>query len=248
MDEKSILKKSHTEVDSLVKEEFTIDLPDGTKMIVDGQGNVIEEIKPVQEDITTYTIDEENIVIQVTDSKVTAVYDNENNPVEHGKIKPGYTVVINDNQTVTIIDKEEREITTFPSTTIAVKPTLPPQVEGKATVASIKGKYQGTVSAFETQAQSKLNGLIGQAKAEYDTKKANGESISYSYFYKKYMGAVTALEASTDASFEVLMGVVEDELEQNNFHKSYADSLRTEYTTSKQSLRSEMLEKAMSFK
>ena len=51
-----------TEVDALVKEEFTIDLPDGTKMIVDGQGNVIEEIKPVQEDITTYTIDEENII------------------------------------------------------------------------------------------------------------------------------------------------------------------------------------------
>ena len=62
------------------------------------------------------------------------------------------------------------------------------------------------------------------------------------------MGAANALEASADASFEVLMGVVEDELEQNNFHKSYADSLRTEYTTSKKALRSEMLEKAMSFK
>ena len=34
------------EVDALVNENVTIDLPDGTQMIVDGQGNVVEEIKP----------------------------------------------------------------------------------------------------------------------------------------------------------------------------------------------------------
>lgn len=235
-------------VDALVNEEFTIDLPNGTKMIVDGQGNVLEDIKPEQEEITTYTIGEENIMIQVMDNKVTAIYDIENNPVNHEKIKPGNQVIFNDDQTVTIIDEEEREITTFPLPVGTIKPTPPPQVEEKVTVASIKSKYQGTVSAFETQAQSKINGLIGQAKAEYEAKKANGESISYSYFYKKYMGAANALEANTDASFEVLMGVVEKELEQNNFDKSYAESFRTEYTTSKKALRTEMLEKALSFK
>ena len=112
----------------------------------------------------------------------------------------------------------------------------------------IKGKYAWNDSAFETQARGKINGLSRQAKAEYDAKKANGESVSYSYFYKKYMGAATALEASTDASFEALMGVVENELEKNNFHKSYAESFRTEYATTKKALRTEMLEKAMGFK
>ena len=188
----------------------TIDLPDGTQMIVDGQGNVVEEIKPEQTETTIYTIDEENIVIQVANGQVTAVYDTENNPVEHEKIKPGQHVVVNDDQTVTILDEEEREVTTIPAPTVTVKPTPKPQVEEKPTVATIKGKYAGTFSAFETQVRGKINGLVGQAKAEYDAKKANGESVSYSYFYKKYSGAATALEASTDASFEALMGVVED--------------------------------------
>ena len=44
-----------------------------------------------------------------------------NNPIEHEKIKPGQHVVVNDDQTVTIFDEEEREVTTIPAPTVTAE-------------------------------------------------------------------------------------------------------------------------------
>lgn len=193
------------EVDKIKEEHFTITLPDGTELELDGEGNVIGE-----------------------KSKPTA-------SAAQGPSGVGSSDVENSNNA---------QGTNSDSTTGSTAP--PTNTNEKLTVADIKNQYKPTLAALEQQINGKLNGLIGQAKNEYSTKKANGENISYSYFYQKYVGAAESLEASTDAVFESVMGMIEQDLEENGYSGSYADSFREEYNATKESLRSSLLDKAMS--
>ncbi|WP_432363789.1 hypothetical protein [Sporosarcina sp. UB5] len=115
----------------------------------------------------------------------------------------------------------------------------------KVTVAEVKGKYVPVFRELEGQADEKINALIGRAKKEYNDKKANGESIDFGYFYNKYMGAATNLEANTDAAFYSVMKAVETELEANGYNKSYAQSFIDEYEATKKTRRDGILKKAV---
>lgn len=115
----------------------------------------------------------------------------------------------------------------------------------KPTVAAIKNKYAPSFESLQSQAHGKINSLVGRAKAEYSEKKSNGESISYGYFYQKYMGAAASLEGQTDAVFNQLIGAVESELQQNGYSKEYAQSFRDQYQAEKESMRSSIISSAM---
>lgn len=115
----------------------------------------------------------------------------------------------------------------------------------KPTVAAIKNKYAPSFESLQSQAHGKINSLVGRAKAEYSEKKSNGESISYGYFYQKYMGAAASLEGQTDAVFNQLIGAVESELQQNGYSKEYAQSFRDQYKAEKESMRSSIISSAM---
>lgn len=117
-------------------------------------------------------------------------------------------------------------------------------VAKKPTVADIKAKYEPVFSQLEGQADQKINSLIGRAKKEYSDKKANGESVNYAYFYNKYMGAATSLEENTDSIFHGVVKAVEAELEANGYSKSYAQSFVDHYEATKKARRDSIISKA----
>jgi hypothetical protein len=114
------------------------------------------------------------------------------------------------------------------------------------TVASIKQKYQPTFESLESQANERLNSLVSQAVSEYHTKKANDESISVTYFYRKYSEAGHALENSTDGAFQYVYSALEQDLKKNGFSSSHAETFKTEYENAKKARESALLDKAKS--
>jgi hypothetical protein len=101
------------------------------------------------------------------------------------------------------------------------------------------------MSSLQGQATSKIDALVGRAFAEFQAKKANGESISYGYFYNKYTTAAEELEVRTDKVFYQAISIIEKDLEKNGFSKSHAQSFVTEYENIKQSRRDALINKAI---
>lgn len=210
-----------TEVDALLEESFEIELPDGSVIHVDKEGNVVEGKVDNSAQQTTEETDSTNGNGASTDSE-------NSEPTS-----------ANDDQTATNPPKTE------PGKDPASNPT---PTEEKVTVATIKAKYEQTFANLENQSRARLDALISQAYSEYSAKKKNGESISYGYFYQKYMGAATAVESATDATVKVMVGLVEKDLQENGFDKSYAQTFAEDYKTTKKALRDELMDKALSFK
>lgn len=109
------------------------------------------------------------------------------------------------------------------------------------TVADIKSKYDPVFAGLEAQAEGRLASLVSHAKAEYTEKQANGESIDYGYFYRKYSGAAANLEAATDAAFYSTLAVVQNVFVANGFNKSYAADYESQYKARKAERRSELM-------
>ncbi len=116
--------------------------------------------------------------------------------------------------------------------------------ENPVTVASIKQKYQPTFESLESQANDRLNSLVSQAVNEYYTKKENDESISVTYFYRKYSDAGRALETSTDGAFQYVYAALEQDLKKNGFSSSHAATFKTKYEDAKKARESALLDKA----
>ena len=192
------------DVDAIVDETFTIEMPDGTVLVMDKDGTVVEE--------------EQFSVSQLNATNANAEGSSDE--------------TLTENQNA--LTAENSETTSSDSN------------KEKPTVAMIKDKYRSAFKALESQSRSRLNGLMSQAKTEYSTKKANGESVSYGYFYNKYMGAANSVEASTDAALSALVEIVKQDLKKNGFTDTYADSFITEYEATKEALRNEMWGKVKS--
>jgi hypothetical protein len=123
--------------------------------------------------------------------------------------------------------------------------TTPPSNEERVTVASIKEKYEPVMSSLQGQASSRVDALVGRAYSEYQSKQANGESVNYAYFYNKYSSAAAELESRTDKVFYQVVGVIQKELKANNLAESHAQSFITQYEKEKEARRSALLDKAM---
>ncbi|GEN81806.1 hypothetical protein SLU01_01180 [Sporosarcina luteola] len=203
------------EVAEIVENPYEIELPDGSKLVIDEDGKVSE---------------------QNTNNEVDAGDENE------GEATSGSTTTQKDSTAGITPPKSNADKT---NSNEAKKPSKPSNTDKKLTVADVKGKYEPVFRQLEAQADTKINSLIGRAKKEYSDKKANGESISYGYFYNKYMGAATSLESSTDAVFYGVIEAVEAELVANGYNKSYAKSFIDEYEATKKSRRDGILKKVV---
>lgn len=224
------------EVDALIDESFELELPDGTVIIVDKEGNIVEN----------KTTGSEN-----GDKNGTGVVATESTNSSTGKETETST---NANVESSSIDSEKNDNSsksTNGDSNQTKKPnnsdTSTTPVE-KETVSTIKAKYENTFKMLESQSRSRLNSLVSQAANEYSTKKSNGESVSYGYFYKKYMGAAKGIESATDSTVKAVVGLVEKDLQANGFDKSYAQSFVKDYEVLKESLREEMMSKALNFR
>ncbi|RYI27901.1 hypothetical protein EVU96_15705 [Bacillus infantis] len=116
--------------------------------------------------------------------------------------------------------------------------------ESEVTVAGIKEKFRPSFENLQSQADSKINAIAGRAYSEYQEKKSNGESISFSYFYQKYSSAAEVLESKTDSAFSTIYSALEKDLKKNGFSASHAKSFEEEYESAKKSRETALLRKA----
>lgn len=201
------------EVEQIVADPYEIELPDGSKLVLDEDGGVAEQT-PVSREASSPDDGED------ADSTEDA---------PDLESEPGTSQTKGSPTTPNAPESGQRQ----------------PDAAQKPTVASIKQKYAGTFQALQGQADSKLNALVGRAKSEYSTKKDNGESIDFGYFYNKYTGAASGLEAQTDAVFNGVLIAVEQDLMANGFDKAYAQSFKDEYEAKKKARRDSLIGKAM---
>ncbi|WP_438296726.1 hypothetical protein [Sporosarcina sp. FA15] len=204
------------EVAKIIEDPYTIEMPDGTTITVDANGEVVESVEPTLPPVT-----------EGTSSEGTSTDGSEVKGTSTDGSKGGGT---------SSGDKAPSSTTGESNTT----ETIP-----KPTVSTIKQKYVPTLENLQSQADSKLNTLVGHAKKEYSDKKASGESISYGYFYNKYVGAANGLEARTDAVFAGVIKGVEKDLVANGYDKSYAQNLIDDYNAKKKARKDSLLNKAM---
>ncbi|MGA4516288.1 hypothetical protein ACPA0F_03315 [Solibacillus silvestris] len=241
------------EVDALIEETYNVELPDGTVIVVDKEGNIVENKTADSENNGKTTASAQTASSVETNSNSTQEKDEETDTgtlnstkisinANSGKNETSANSITGSNTTTGSNSGSSTNPNTNTNTGGSNKPAE------KVTVASIKSKYEGTFKSLENQSRSRINSLISQAANEYSTKKSNGESISYGYFYKKYMGAAKGVESATDSTVNVVVGLVEEDLQKNGFDKSYAQSFVKEYDAMKESLRAEMMDKALSFR
>ncbi|WP_442596402.1 hypothetical protein [Neobacillus sp. D3-1R] len=114
----------------------------------------------------------------------------------------------------------------------------------EVTVASIKDKYRPVFESLESQANGKIDSLVSRAFGEYKEKKANGESISFSYFYQKYSSAGKELEGKTDEVFQYVYKALEDDLKKNGFSPTHAKDFMEQYQAAKKARETALLNKA----
>ncbi|CAM3267775.1 hypothetical protein FITA111629_13690 [Filibacter tadaridae] len=214
------------EVTEIIADPYTVELPDGTSITVDENGNIIE----TNDSGSAADSDE----AKTTDDKATD--DKTGTSSTDKSSTDNKTDSTSNNNSST--DKQAGTTTSKPGTGSANQANKP-------TVATIKNTYTPVFNNLESQANGKINALVGRAKQEYSSKKANGESINYGYFYNKYMAAANELEASTDAIFYGTLKVVEAELVNNGYNKSYAQSFKDEYEAMKKTRRDSILSKAV---
>jgi len=203
-------------VDQIIDENYVVELPGGNQVMIDKEGNILEEVS------------------KEPSEKPDPIANNSTQP----NVSSGNT-----NQNTTT--KPNTSAPTTGNTQSQNKPETTKQTNEKPSVASIKEKYLPTLKALEEQANTKINGLLEQAKQEYKTKKSNGKSISFGYFYNKYYGAAEKLEKNSDAAFNSIMKIVESELETSGYSKVHAQSFREEYNSMKEKRKNSLLSKAL---
>ncbi|UJF26193.1 hypothetical protein [Planococcus sp. 107-1] len=260
------------QVDEITKENYEVELPDGSKIIVDGDGNVIEEGSDGSS--VDGSKDSSPETAAGTDGNSTDGSSSSNS--EGGASEGGSTgstsgtagtSTSNGGTTSGSSDKASGSGSNSGSTTgntgsngsgssnsgkgsaggsgnSGSSNSGSDAGSGKVTVAQIKQKYEPSLADIENQANSRINGLVGRAKSEYDAKKAKGESISYGYFYNKYMSAASELEGRTDTVFYAVLGSMKKELKANGLAESHADSLVSEYEARKEQRKSDLISKA----
>ena len=220
-------------VDDIVEEDYVIQLPDGTEISIDDEGNIVDKSSGqlVLNTNGSSTSTDSNLT-QLGQSQQKGQSEQSGQSAQTGQTGQSNETQGNpSNSTVNNSGTTQPNSSTTPTSQVAEKPT----------VKSIKAKYTPTLQALQSQANGRINGLVSNAKAEYSQKKANGESISIGYFYNKYMGAANSLEASTDAAFNSLMTLIENDFVSNGYDKSHAQSFRNDYEAMKEERRNSLL-------
>jgi ABC-type cobalt transport system substrate-binding protein len=119
-----------------------------------------------------------------------------------------------------------------------------PEETNEITVANIKDLYRPVFQSLESQANGKIDSLLSRAVGEYHAKKAEGATISYSYFYQKYTSAGRDLEAKTDVAFNTIFKALEKDLKKHGYSPSHANDFKEQYAATKKARESALIAKA----
>lgn len=200
------------DVDVLTKEEYVIELADGSKIVLDKNGNLIRHITGADGKVTTVDIASSLPISQISDEAVAS----------------------------SASEKDERPAPNSTSGE-AAETTASEQAAAPVSVEAIKGKYTSALEDIEKQAYANLDNLINLAKSEYMEMEANDQKISYPYFYNKYTSAAAKLETRTDKMFNAVMEIMEQDLKANGHPADLVDSMHKEYKNKKSQLRQDIL-------
>ncbi|MEK5206082.1 hypothetical protein [Psychrobacillus sp. FSL H8-0510] len=210
-------------VSEIVAEPYKVELPDGSTIFIDENGEIIEETSEGNKISTSKN--NTNAINETTDSS---------NDSSNGKTSNESTSVSTNNSNDSSNSKDTISTGDNSGNTNNSETT---------TVATIKDKYRASFEGLEAQADSKINALIGHAMEEYSSE--SGEGVNFGYFYNKYMTAANGLENNTDTIFNAVILAVEKDLIANGYDKSYAQSFRDEYEATKKARRDSILSKAL---
>ncbi|WKA53860.1 hypothetical protein [Planococcus shixiaomingii] len=207
------------EVDAVSGEEYVITLSDGSKIVLDEEGNLIrrENSGAAGESVP----DDRALLFGLKDFKVKPV-SNEKETASKEKITP------------TVVKAKENAV--------AHKKAV--SFTDKEKTKQLKKKYEVAFKDLEEQSTARLYKLIDLARNEVHQKQANSEKISYPYFYNKYTAAASELEKQTDQFFYALIDSMEQELKANGMPNSIAKGYTTEYENRKEELRRQLMKKA----
>ncbi|MCM3356548.1 hypothetical protein [Psychrobacillus sp. MER TA 171] len=205
------------------KEPYKVELPGGITILMDENGEVVEE---------TTEGTEPNGTTGTSDGDTQAV----SGPA---------SAASNSNNAST--PSQSTGKTASSGTSSSPKPSVggTDSTLQSESVDTIMEKYRPAMEGLESQADTKINALVGRAKTEYSTKKANGESIDYGYFYNKYMAAAKDLEGNTDKVFNAVLKAVEKDLAANGHDQSQAKAMKKEYEAKKKARRDGILSQVM---
>lgn len=206
---------SDAEVDVLTKEEYVIELADGSKIVLDKNGNLIRHITGTDGKVTTVDFADSLPISQVSDGAVASVTSDS--------------------------DKSSASKGDSGNAKKATAPEASKEKAVKASVKDIKKQYAPALANIEKQAYDNLDNLINLAKSEYMEMEANDQKISYPYFYNKYTGAAAKLEARTDKVFNGVMQIMEHDLKANGHSAETVESMHKEYEDKKNKLRRDIL-------
>lgn len=206
---------SDAEVDVLTKEEYVIELADGSKIVLDKNGNLIRHITGKDGKVTTVNVAGSLPISKVSDGAVaSATSENANSSAQKGD--SGNSGKSSDSKAST-------------------------EKAPKASVKDIKQQYAPALADIEQQAYDNLDNLINHAKSEYLEMEANDQKISYPYFYNKYTGAAAKLEERTDKVFNAVIQIMEHDLKANGHSTEAVESMHKEYKNKKNKLRRDIL-------
>lgn len=240
-------------VEKITKSEYKVDLPDLDSLLEGGDGSDTDSDAVGGESTDAVTTAGDSASTGDTaaatgsdesssDTKVSSGTSSSSNTVsssekvsESGKSSSKSTEGKKQNET----SKEEKnEENNYEGTKEESKPVI--------TAEMIKSAYRPSFANLESQANANIDALVNAAYSEYNAKKQSGESVSYSYFYRKYTSAGKALEANTDATFTYLYGALVNDLKARGFTSSEASEFKTQYENAKSARESALIDKAKS--
>ncbi|HPF19699.1 MAG: hypothetical protein GXY56_08725 [Clostridiales bacterium] len=119
-------------------------------------------------------------------------------------------------------------------------------------IQAIIHSYEGGLATLQTQGNSVIDGLIGDAKADYQALVASGAGkTELLNLAVSYMGKATAMEKEVDAGFNALMTGLSEELKAAGMPKeeidAYVAELKAAYKIEKDGRRKALLDKAKSY-
>lgn len=115
-------------------------------------------------------------------------------------------------------------------------------VSRDVTVDQIEAKYSPVFRHLQSEASSRLDQLVVNAKSEYRASKKNG-TPSTSELVSKYTSAARKLQSAVDGAFYQLLGQMKNELSQANLSLDLVSKAQNEYESAKQTKRSELFAK-----
>lgn len=206
-------------VDEVAKEEYVIELADGSKIILDKFGNLIRHVtgEDGTEKIEAFT---EGLPYSERSDLAVASVSSDNKNKSEPKAKT------------------ETNKSSAPKSVAA---SAGKKASDKMSVAKVREKYDPAIADLEDQAHDNLDALIELAVSEYLEMEANDQKISYPYFYNKYTSAASKLEQRTDKIFYALMEVMKQELKVHGLPTKATESMSKEYENRKDKLRRDIL-------